>query len=227
MIRALILLAVFASLGLAETVEITRQPGFVELVAKDTPQGASITWEPRKPFTLPLLDRMNLDMDRVCILHLQPGEYVVLLDVIDWDNRKRIKTNYVITIEGDAPEPDPDPDPDPEPIPPAPDDLTAFGKEIRQLAIASTIPAKTKLLADPCEVVASATRAGRYRSAAESRSDLAKLTLKVVKEWPEADYKKAQELVAKIRQRTNTVIDFNALADIYEEAAAGLKSLGG
>jgi len=115
----LLLVTAWSQSGHAQVVTTRHEPGFVELVAGDVPEGASITWEPRKPLDLPILDRMNLAGQRVAIMHLQPGKYNVLLDIIDWENRKRIKRVYALVVEGELPGPIP-PSP-PNPTPPEPD----------------------------------------------------------------------------------------------------------
>ena len=161
--RSLVLLLALSVPALGQVVKSVHQPGFVELVAGDVPDGASITWEPRKPLDLPILDRMNLDGQRVCIMHLQPGEYNVLLDIIDWDNRKRTKRVYALVVEGELPDPDNPPSPpSPTPDPDIPDNpFDGLLADIHAEAKAGPWTAKqVQGLADNYEAVASAIAAG-------------------------------------------------------------------
>lgn len=214
----------------------TEQPGLVELKPAEIPDGATYRWKAIFPFDLEYREYLTLDAkQRICLLNLQKGKYVVDLIVTDWDKRMSYDVRHIIDVVGPDPvdpvdpvDPDPvDPvDPDPVDPAPAPDNLPAFGKVIREMAISSKLPvAQAVKLVEPIETVASMAAAGRYQSAAEARSDLAKRTLAVVKEWPEADYTKAQAIVAAVRKRSNMVLDFPTLAKVFEDAAAGLKSL--
>lgn len=171
-------------LAYGQVVSVKHKPGFVELVADSVPDGASVTWEPRKPFDLPFLDRQNLDGQRVCIMHLQAGEYAVLLDVIDWDNRKRIKRVFAIEVDGALP------GPDNPPSPPTPDpDDGGFTGILRDIHIEARqgpwTPSQVQGLADNYDTVAAAINAGGIPSIRLASVKLRELNakLKVSDPW--------------------------------------------
>ncbi len=111
------LIALLASVAHGEQIAITAQPGLVELKLTDPIfSGADISWEAKQPLTLPF--KGPYDGGTTIVFHASTaGQYVVVADVIDWEAKKRTKTQWVVTVEGPPPNPPKPPQP---PTPPKP-----------------------------------------------------------------------------------------------------------
>lgn len=162
---AILLILACASFCFGQTKRIKTAPGFVELPA-NAPEGASVSWEPRKPFDLDLRQYLTTDGAPVCVMYLQPGTYAVQLEVIDWDARAQTKTTFVIEVAGKPPAPIP---PGPTPVPPKPD-VTGFAKtirdEVRKAGVSSEVANK---IGENFRTVATQIAAGGIKTISEAR----------------------------------------------------------
>ncbi len=115
---AFLVIAAFASLLIGgEPIRITKpSPGIHTLRLTSTSATADITWEAVQPLTIEWLGPFDLGT-AIVVNFPKEGVYVLASDVIDWDARKRDKTQYIVTV-GKAPDITP---PSPDVVPPAPD----------------------------------------------------------------------------------------------------------
>lgn len=161
------------SATIGQLVRSAYQPGFVELSPGAIAADADVTWIATKPADLEFREYLTKSGKPVCVLHLQPGEYILVSDVIDWDARKRTRTTHVITV-GDGPTPTPIP---PKPIP---DTLTGFAGEVQLLARTLTTPRDALIeLGRNFESVASQIAGGGITSREAAEKKVAELNKQV------------------------------------------------
>lgn len=126
---SLLITLLLSATALGEQIVMTVPAGLVELRLPEVAAGADISWEAKQPLTLPY--KGPYDNGSVIVFNAAtPGQYVVTADVIDWEAKKRTKTNYIVTVEGSPPNP-PQP-PLPGPVVPRP---TGLAGEIYDQAI--------------------------------------------------------------------------------------------
>ena len=105
--RLILILLSLASPLFAGVERLVLPPGLVALTGPSgTDTSVDVDWEVRKPVDL---DRLELDLcdgESALIFNGDVGsQYVVICDAIFWDERRREKTTYIISIEGDPPSP--------------------------------------------------------------------------------------------------------------------------
>jgi len=110
--RGFLAVAFFAGLFLAavasaQTENVEIKPGLNQLSVA-LPAGSDITWECRQPLTTQHLVFTTTDGDSVCAFYLAAGNAVFVSDLIDWDERRREKKTWIVSVTGDNPSPDPE-----------------------------------------------------------------------------------------------------------------------
>ena len=120
----------------AEPVTQTIEPGIHELSATfrvSDEHPADVSWDIRQPLDLAHVSRTaKADGWTLFVFVAEAGQtYVVDSDVIDWQDRERTKTRYVVRVAN----PDPNPNPKPNPTP-----LAGLAKDVYDAAIASNLP---------------------------------------------------------------------------------------
>ena len=179
---ALVWILALASAAMGQSKPVAIAPGLAD-ISIDVPAGADVSWEARDPLTFAFKTYMTTDGKSVACFYLPRGQAVMVSDVIDWDNRSRTKTTWVITIDGDEPEPEPDPDPEPDPEPDP--DLSPVGKTVFDIAATINDPHAAREIANNYEIVASKMAAVSTMTVPEAIADLTALNRKVklTKSW--------------------------------------------
>lgn len=140
---SLLALISMAGAAKADSKTIDAKPGLVELDAGSFTGDIAISWEARQPVALSYKTYHLDDNRRVCVFHaVQNTQYVIVSDVIDWDQRKRVKTSWIVNVgkPGPGPEPNPGPTPGPRPL--------GFAGDVYDAAIAVNRPAEAKRIAE-------------------------------------------------------------------------------
>ena len=130
----------------AEPQRISAKPGLIELRLSNAPDGADISWEARQPLTQ---EYRQYEKGEVLVTHATTGQLVFVSDVIDWENRKREKTTWIVDITSTPPSPGPAPEPQPVP-------LTGLSADIWKLVQPIEDPVKANKYASAYEVMARA-----------------------------------------------------------------------
>lgn len=152
--------------ALGEQIAMTVPVGLVELRLPEVAPGADISWEAKQPLVLPF--KGPYDNGTVIVIHASaPGQYVVVGDVIDWEAKKRTKTQFVITAEGSSPNP-PQP-PLPGPVVPRP---TGLAGEVYDQVIQFNQPQVCLKYSARMESVISQIGAGAVRDLAGIQASL-------------------------------------------------------
>lgn len=211
---AFLIVFVFISLLTAgEPQRVTKAPGLFELRLPEMPEGADVSWEARQPLTL---DFRQYESGAVFVSYATAGEVVVVSDVIDWTNRRRDKTTWIVTIEGTKP-----PEPLPDPTIPLP---TGFAGEIYKMAKAINDPAKCLAYAANYEAISSEIGAGALRALPEVRSRVIELN-EPLQSNPRNPQWQAIGVAITAQLGSTTTID--SAKALFDQVAIGLRAAGG
>ena len=123
-----VLIALYSVAGGQQTETLKAHPGLRELRFPNVALDADVTWEAKKPLDLDWRSFELASGETSFLWCARAGEtYVVAIDVIDWEARKRTRKTWIVEVEG-GPDPGPGPNPPgpdpptPGPDPPVPDD---------------------------------------------------------------------------------------------------------
>ena len=167
-----------ASAAVAQTQSVTVSPGLNDLSVTLPNAESDVTWEARDPFAFPFNVYATADGKSVACFYIASGSAVIVSDVIDWENRSRTKTSWVITVDGE-PGPEPNPSPDPKP------DLTGVALDAYKLAKKINDPKAAKAIATNYLAVAAAVAARSDMSVLVARDDLRtkNKSVQLTKDW--------------------------------------------
>lgn len=219
MIKVL-LLALAALMPIAEAVagdpqNITVRPGLVELRLRDVPPGSDVSWEARDPLTA---DFRCYEGGTVLVTYLVSGSAVFASDVIDWEHRRRDRTTWIVTIDGEAPRP---PKPNPDPPKPNPDPPGLAG-EVARMARAIGQPEIAGRYATAFRTAIAEINGGGLRSPLEARDRITALCTGIS---PGSEpWRALGAFIAASLKSAKTLPEISA---IFAEAMTGLEAAGG
>ena len=158
------------------TRSVTVLPGIAEL--RVTANGdVDISWESRQPIDLIYKTLETKTGESAFLWCAAPGaRYVLVSDVILWDERQREKTTWIVTVDGDVPQPDPDPDNPPDPPP----QLTGLAKAVYDYAVLASRPQDARQFAANYRSVLSKMAAVSSYTTEDAANEIIRLNSQVV-----------------------------------------------
>ena len=173
---AIVIALLLASVAAAGTKEITSSPDLpqeIRIPVIESPGEIDVTWEPQDPTLKYHLYELQTG-ETVFSFDGEPGKkYIVVSDVIDWLDKDREKTTWIVTVEGERkPDKPVDPDePDPKPEP----ELKGLAKEVYEYARKVDRPDEARQLAENFRAVYSAIAAGGIKTKERAAEEIKRL----------------------------------------------------
>jgi len=215
MAKWIVALAMFANgvIIAGEPQRISVRSGLVELRLRDVPNGADVSWEARDPVAT---DFRVYEGGSVLVTYLESGSAVFGSDVIDWENRKRDRTTWIVVVEA-GPNPKPDPV-KPNPVKPDPPGLAG---EVARLAKANRQPEIASRYAGAFRTAIAEINAGAIKMPQDARDRITALCTGIS---PGNEPWKA--VGAFIASRLREAKTLPEIVGIFGEAMNGLEAAG-
>lgn len=206
-----IIAALLCTIGLgAEPQRITAKPGLIELRLTTAPAGADISWEARQPLTA---EYRQYEGGTVLVTHATTGQLVFVSDVIDWENKKREKTTWIVDITAVPPGPDVPPEPPPKP-------LAGLAAEVWKTVEFIRDPVKAEKYAATYEVVVSEIGAGALTTMSQVNARCKELLLPLQSNPRDPRWQAVGQLIANSLQASATT---SQARSVFEQAILGLR----
>jgi len=216
LVMALAMLLLVANAFAGDPQGVTVRPGLVELRLRDVPPGSDVSWEARDPLTA---DFKCYEGGTVLVTYLASGSAVFASDVIDWEHRRRDRTTWIVTVDGEAPSPPKPPPPKPDPAKPDPPGLAG---EVARMARAIGQPEIAGRYATAFRTAIAEINGGGLRSPVEARDRITALCTGIS---PGSEPWRA--LGAFIAGSLKSAKTLPEIAAIFAEAMSGLEAAGG